>query len=57
MKRKSIKKSDYYWTLFNRMLTASNAYPSGTKQWSKVNKTGWRILEKYIEFLNQEFLK
>lgn len=57
MKRKSVKKSNYYWSLFNRMVEASKFYPEGTNQWCEINKVGWQILEKYIEFLEQDFLK
>lgn len=43
--------SDYYWNRFEDLLAWSLKFDKNSKEYSKINKAAWMMLDQYLEML------
>ena len=42
---------DYYWNRFEDLLAWSLKFDKNSKEYSRLNKAGWMMLDQYLEML------
>lgn len=50
-------KSDIIWKNYQRLVLLMDRTDPNSKDWEDLNKIAWKIIEKYIDELQKEFMK
>lgn len=50
-------KSDILWKHYQRLVLLMDRVDPNSKDWEDLNKIAWKIIEKYVDELQKEFMK
>lgn len=50
-------KSDILWKNYQRLVLLMDRVDQNSKDWEDLNKIAWKIIEKYVDELQKEFMK